>query len=65
MTQLGSLRCDVQISCADSPMVDRLTCCSCGCGRAYCDRCSKTYHVLARQRIKIYRSNIRPILEAK
>ena len=52
MTQLGSLKCDVQVSCADSPMVDRLTCCSCGCGRAYCDRCSKVYHVTQRKQIE-------------
>ena len=38
------LKCDL---CGS--MVIRLTCCPCGCGIAFCDWCSRTYHVEQRR----------------
>ena len=47
------LRCDVGILCQPvNRMVIKLTCCVCGCGRAFCDWCSRTYHIVQRRQIE-------------
>ena len=46
------LRCDVGVLCKPvNGMGIRLTCCPCGCGVAFCEWCSHTYHVDQRRRI--------------
>jgi hypothetical protein len=47
------LRCDVGVLCKMvNGMVIQLTCCPCGCGVAFCEWCSQTYHIVRRRAIK-------------